>query len=40
MTMADGHPVKVTFEIDTRGGPAIFQRTYLPGLGCVAKVTQ
>ena len=40
MTMSDGKPVKVTFEIDTRGGPAIFQRNYLPGLGCVAKVSQ
>lgn len=40
MTMSDGRPVKVQFEIDTRGGPAIFQHNYLPGLGCVAKVTQ
>jgi type VI secretion system protein ImpL len=40
MTMADGRPVMVQFEIDTRGGPAIFQRNYLAGLGCVAKVTQ
>ncbi len=40
MTLPSGQPVKVLFEVDTRGGPFIFQRGYLPGMNCVNKVTQ
>jgi type VI secretion system protein ImpL len=38
MRLANGHPVTLQFDVDTKGAPFIFEKGELSGLRCVAKV--
>lgn len=40
MTLENGQPVTIPFNLDLKGAPPIFQKGYLAGFGCVAQVAQ
>ncbi len=40
LTLPDGSPLTVTFELEMPGGAPVFQKGFLSGMGCVARVAQ
>ena len=40
LTLPDGSPLTVTFELEMPNAAPVFQKGFLSGMGCVARVAQ